>query len=137
MCLCGLCLLQNTGVAEWVARSLVNITVSSGRFALLLSVSMATSLINGLVSNNACMVLMFPICVTVGAGTRVGVGWGPRTVGWPTGSGGPSCFCGGCCLFPHHLPDAVLRCALQAHSLVPEVSLKQFVCVMMMVRRCA
>jgi di/tricarboxylate transporter len=59
--------LQNTGVAEWVARSLVQLTVSWGRFALLFSVSASTSLINGLVSNNACMVLMFPICVTVRA----------------------------------------------------------------------
>ncbi len=54
-------------MAEWVARSLVQLTVSWGRFALLFSVSASTSLINGLVSNNACMVLMFPICVTVRA----------------------------------------------------------------------
>jgi hypothetical protein len=57
--------LQNTGVATWVAKSLVDITTSSGRFGLLLGVSIATSLINALVSNNACMVLMFPVCVTV------------------------------------------------------------------------
>jgi di/tricarboxylate transporter len=59
--------LQNTGVATWVAKSLVDITTSSGRFGLLLGVSIATSLINALVSNNACMVLMFPVCVTVSA----------------------------------------------------------------------
>jgi di/tricarboxylate transporter len=59
--------LQNTGVATWVAKSLVDITTSSGRFGLLLGVSIATSLINSLVSNNACMVLMFPVCVTVSA----------------------------------------------------------------------
>jgi di/tricarboxylate transporter len=59
--------LQNTGVATWVARSLVDLTTSSGRFGLLLGVSIATSLINALVSNNACMVLMFPVCVTVSA----------------------------------------------------------------------
>ncbi len=56
---------QNTGVAGWVAKSLVNLTVNSGTFTLLLSVSITTSLINALVSNNACMVLMFPVCVTV------------------------------------------------------------------------
>ncbi len=50
-----------------MARSLVQLTVSWGRFALLFSVSASTSLINGLVSNNACIVLMFPICVTVRA----------------------------------------------------------------------
>jgi di/tricarboxylate transporter len=83
--------LQNTGIADWVADGLVKATLSGGAcllassihvlgrrmdpgvcvavragpFAVLLGINVATSIVNGVISNNACMVLMFPICVRV------------------------------------------------------------------------
>jgi di/tricarboxylate transporter len=67
VCVCATCAfaLQNAGVASWVAQKLVNLTANSGTFVLLLAVNVTTSLVNALISNNACMVLMFPVCVTV------------------------------------------------------------------------
>ena len=79
---------------------------------MLLGVSISTSLVNALVSNNACMVLMFPVCVKVSDGQRRHGRQRSRE---------------------KEETHAVLDCAvLQAHQLVPSVSLKQFACVMMM-----
>jgi di/tricarboxylate transporter len=55
--------LRNSGVASFIANALVNFSVPLGPYALLASISIVTVLVSSVVSNNATVILMFPICV--------------------------------------------------------------------------
>ncbi len=81
---------------------------------MLLGINVATSIVNGVISNNACMVLMFPICVRVRFRAH----------------------CCRCCVsrVRHAMHSELMCCCVmvQANQLAPDVSLRQMVCVMMM-----
>ena len=50
-------------MAEWIASGLVEVTATGGPFWLLIGIGLTTTIMNGFISNNACMVLMFPVCL--------------------------------------------------------------------------
>lgn len=55
--------LRVSGIAAWVAQGLVDVSIDAGPFWLLLCISLFTSTVSCVVSNNATVVLMFPICI--------------------------------------------------------------------------
>eukprot|EP00945_MAST-04E_sp_MAST-4E-sp1_P005505 g5505.t1 len=54
-----------TGLAHWIAQGLTGIFGSLGPLGVLLSVSLVTSIVGCAVSNNAVVILMYPICATL------------------------------------------------------------------------
>ena len=54
-----------TGLAHWIAQGLTGMFGSWGPMGVLLSVSLVTSIVGCAVSNNAVVILMYPICATL------------------------------------------------------------------------
>ena len=56
---------ENTGLAHHIASGLIGVFGSLGSVGVLLSVAVVTSVVGCAVSNNAVVILMYPICVTL------------------------------------------------------------------------
>eukprot|EP00949_MAST-11_sp_MAST-11-sp1_P003290 g3290.t1 len=61
---------ETTGLAHWIASGLSSIFGQLGSLGVLLSVSLVTSIVGCAVSNNAVVILMYPICETLAAQTE-------------------------------------------------------------------
>jgi di/tricarboxylate transporter len=58
--------MQNTGAADLVARSLVRLTAPVGAVGTLAALFVFTSLVTGVISNNAAAVVLTPIAIAAG-----------------------------------------------------------------------
>jgi len=57
--------MQKTGAAHWIAQGLIGVFGPLGPVGALLSVALVTSVVGCVVSNNATVILMYPICATL------------------------------------------------------------------------
>ena len=57
--------MQKTGAAHWIAQGLISVFGGLGPIGALLSVALVTSVVGCVVSNNATVILMYPICNTL------------------------------------------------------------------------
>ena len=56
---------ETTGLAHWIAMGLIGIFGSLGPFGVVLSVALVTAVVGCAISNNAVVILMYPICQTL------------------------------------------------------------------------
>ena len=56
---------ETTGLAHWIAMGLIGMFGSLGPFGVVLSVALVTAVVGCAVSNNAVVILMYPICQTL------------------------------------------------------------------------
>ncbi|MES1914721.1 MAG: hypothetical protein MHM6MM_006767 [Cercozoa sp. M6MM] len=66
--------MEKTGVAAWIAENvIVQLAQPLGDFAVLFAVALVTSFMGAIISNNATVILMFPICFNVALQTSMDV----------------------------------------------------------------
>jgi len=58
--------IQNVGLAEWTAKSLVNSLASSGDAGIFVAIYIVSAGLSNLISNIAVIVMMVPVCANIG-----------------------------------------------------------------------
>ena len=61
---------ETTGLAHWIAMGLIGMFGSLGPFGVVLSVALVTAVVGCAISNNAVVILMYPICQTLARQTE-------------------------------------------------------------------